>query len=167
VAELGGRMQARRGALVDALEGDGLVALEGDAAGEVRDAGRDPAGLISWHIGGLDSAADEAEIRVLVVEAGHRRSGVGSRLLEAAEEALRDAAVHTAWLVTTNDNLDALGFYQRRGWRLVELWPGAVDEERRRLKPTISRAATNGIPIRDELILAKELQEELSRRARQ
>jgi hypothetical protein len=38
-------------------------------------------------------------------------------------------------LATTNDNLEALRFYQRRGFVLSALRPGAVDDSRRRLKP--------------------------------
>jgi hypothetical protein len=56
------------------------------------------------------------------------------------------------WLVTTNDNLDALRFYQRRGLRLVAVHAGAVDEARR-LKPEIARVGEYGIPIRDEIEL--------------
>ena len=55
------------------------------------------------------------------------------------------------WLVTTNDNLDALRFYQRRGFSLCALRAGAVDDSRRRLKPSISLTGAYGIPLRDEL----------------
>jgi hypothetical protein len=61
------------------------------------------------------------------------------------------------WLVTTNDNLVALRFYQRRGFRLSALRPGAVDEARRRLKPAIPDAGAFGIPLRDELELELRL----------
>jgi ribosomal protein S18 acetylase RimI-like enzyme len=54
------------------------------------------------------------------------------------------------------DNLRALGFYQRRGFRLIALYPNAL-EASRRLKPQISMKAANGIPIRDELELELEL----------
>jgi hypothetical protein len=57
------------------------------------------------------------------------------------------------WLVTTNDNLDALRFYQRRGFRLAKLRRGAVDAARSRLKPTIPEVGSFGIPIRDEIVL--------------
>ncbi len=57
------------------------------------------------------------------------------------------------WLTTTNDNLDALRFYQRRGFRLVALRPGAVDVARRDLKPELPDIGTHGIPMRDELDL--------------
>jgi ribosomal protein S18 acetylase RimI-like enzyme len=142
-AEFAGRMQARRGELMDPLEREGLVAeLDGR-----------PLGLLTWVVGGSFSRADEAEIRVLVVAHEARNRGVGSALLGEAERALAQAGLDRAWMVTTNDNLDALGFYQRRGWRLAELHPGAVDEARRHLKPAIGRVGANGIPIHDEIVV--------------
>jgi pimeloyl-ACP methyl ester carboxylesterase len=57
------------------------------------------------------------------------------------------------WVVTTNDNTDALRFYQRVGFRLREARVGAVDEARRTLKPSIPRAGRHGIPLRDEIEL--------------
>ncbi|HZZ53070.1 MAG TPA: GNAT family N-acetyltransferase, partial [Trebonia sp.] len=55
-------------------------------------------------------------------------------------------------LTTTNDNVDALRFYQRRGFRLAALRPGAVDRSRLR-KPEIPRTGDFGIPLRDEIDL--------------
>ena len=57
------------------------------------------------------------------------------------------------WLITTNDNLDALRFYQRRGFRITAIHAGAVDDSRARLKPEIPEAGDHGIPLRDELEL--------------
>jgi ribosomal protein S18 acetylase RimI-like enzyme len=148
-AELAGRWQARRGELMDPLAeaAEGLVAeLDGR-----------PIGLVTWVVGGSFSRAGEAELRVLVVSVEARRHGVGGALLGAAGRALARAGVDRAWLVTTNDNLDALGFYQRHGWRLAQLHAGAVDEARRRLKRAIGRVGATGIPIRDEIVLAIEL----------
>jgi ribosomal protein S18 acetylase RimI-like enzyme len=146
--ELAGRHQARLGALVDALDGPGIVALGPRAR---------PVGLLTWLVGGPGSAADEAEIQVVVVEPAARGTGVGSALLDAAEAELERGGVRRAWLVTTNDNLAALDYYQRRGWRLERVLPGAVDEARRSLKPGIPRVAGNGISMRDELVLTREL----------
>jgi len=56
------------------------------------------------------------------------------------------------WLITTNDNLPALRFYQRLGWDLVALHRGAVDEARR-FKPEIPRVGLDGIALRHELEL--------------
>jgi ribosomal protein S18 acetylase RimI-like enzyme len=60
------------------------------------------------------------------------------------------------WLVTTNDNLDALRFYQRRGFVLVALRPDVMKDSRR-LKPEIPLIGAFGIPLRDELELEMNL----------
>ena len=62
------------------------------------------------------------------------------------------------WLLTTNDNLDALRLYQRHGFRLVQVHPGAVDLARQ-AKPSIPEVGAYGIPLRDELILERDLTE--------
>lgn len=133
-------MQARRGELIDALgEAGALAEVEGSTVG-----------LVAWR---LEAAGGEAEITILAVEEGARGRGIGRALLDTAVEALRAAGVRRAWLVTTNDNLTALRLYQRAGWRLAALRPGAVDEARRTLKPSIPALGDDGIPIRDELEL--------------
>jgi hypothetical protein len=71
--------------------------------------------------------------------------------------ALKDVAERKGctrlWVVTTNDNCDALRFYQRRGFQLAQLRPGAVNASRQTLKPAIPTVGLFGIPIRDELEL--------------
>ena len=54
--------------------------------------------------------------------------------------------------MTTNDNLAALRFYQRRGLRLVAVHRDAV-RVARALKPLIPRVGNYGIPVLDELEL--------------
>ena len=80
--------------------------------------------------------------------------GVETALIEALISRLRDAGVEVLRVTTTNDNLNALRFYQRRGFRMKELRPGAVDESRR-IKPSISMIGEYGIPIRDEIELER------------
>ena len=77
------------------------------------------------------------------------RPGSGTALVEALAGLLAPQGVRELWLTTTNDNLDALRFYQRRGFRLMELRAGAM-EEVRKLKPTIPRIGDYGISVRDE-----------------
>jgi len=82
--------------------------------------------------------------------------GAGTALLSAVEAAARDRGCRRVWLVTGNDNVDALRFYQRRGYRLVAVHPGAIDAARR-LKSTIPLVGQHGIPLHDEVELAKGL----------
>jgi hypothetical protein len=62
-------------------------------------------------------------------------------------------------LVTSNDNLDAMGWYQRRGLRLAAIRPGAIDELRATLKPGIPAVGKHGIPLRDEIELVLDLRD--------
>jgi ribosomal protein S18 acetylase RimI-like enzyme len=89
---------------------------------------------------------------LVTIEAFRRGEGVGSCLLDAVAAHARRRGCARLWLVTTNDNLGALRFYQRRGLRLVAVHPGAVDEARA-LKPAIPLVGEHGIEIHDELEL--------------
>jgi L-aminopeptidase/D-esterase-like protein len=82
--------------------------------------------------------------------------GAGTALLQAAERYARAHGCTSLRLVTTNDNLAALRFSQRRGLRIAAAYPGAV-EAARRIKPQIPLVGAGGIPIRDEIELVKEL----------
>ena len=81
---------------------------------------------------------------------GHRRSaaaqwgGAGTALVDAVRGVAARAGCRTLWVLTTNDNVDGLRFYQRRGFRLSALRPGAVDESRRTLKPQIPPVGFHG-----------------------
>jgi ribosomal protein S18 acetylase RimI-like enzyme len=136
----GGALQVRRGELIDVLALPGFVA-EHD--------GR-PVGLLTFQ-----RQARECELAIVIAE--DQRRGIGTALLEALRAEVTDC--ERIWLVTTNDNLEALRFYQRRGFVLTSLRPGAVDDARKRLKPQISHTGEFGIPIRDELELELRLVE--------
>jgi len=82
--------------------------------------------------------------------------GVGTALIAAVAEAARASGCLRLWLVTTNDNVDALRFYQKRGFRLAALYPDAIAESRK-LKPKIPPIGAHGIPIRDEIELVMRL----------
>ena len=103
------------------------------------------AGLVTFHIAG-----DACEI--VTLDSLHPDQGIGTALVEAVKVAAGAAGCRRLWLITTNDNLHALGFYQKRGFRLVAVHPGAVDAARR-LKPEIPLIGNDGIPIRDEIEL--------------
>jgi len=132
--EFGGCLQARRGELIDVLALPGFVA-EKD--------GR-PVGLVTYR-------REDGDCELAFIAAFERHRGIGTALLESLLEAV--AGCERIWLVTTNDNLDALRFYQRRGFRLAALRPGAVNDSRRRLQPQIGAVGQFGIPLRDELEL--------------
>ncbi|HRJ15429.1 MAG TPA: GNAT family N-acetyltransferase, partial [Saprospiraceae bacterium] len=73
-----------------------------------------------------------------------------SRLVELALEYAKNCQCSRVWLVTTNDNIRAIRFYQKRGFDLVALHRNAL-EAARLLKPEIPMTGQDGIPIRHEL----------------
>ena len=78
--------------------------------------------------------------------------GIGSALVEAIRGIAVSAGCKRLWLITTNDNLSALRFYQKKGFVLVAVYRNAL-EQSRRLKPEIPLVGMDGIPLRDELEL--------------
>jgi GNAT superfamily N-acetyltransferase len=83
--------------------------------------------------------------------------GIGSRLIQDVMADARRVGCERVFLITTNDNLEALGFYQKRGFTLVKVSRGAVNEARK-IKPGISPIGLHGIPLRDEIELEMVLE---------
>ena len=128
---------------MDVLEGDGLVAeLDGQ-----------PLGLVTW----LARAGEPAEVRAVAVAAEARGRGIGRALLEAAHGALTTAGARSSWLVTTNDNTPAIRLYESLGYAVAEIRPGAIDEIRRTIKPSIPLIGYGGVEMHDEIELRRSL----------
>lgn len=97
---------------------------------------------------------DAGACEITLIESFDPGRGIGIALLGAVRDAARAAGVDRIWLVTTNDNLHARAWYGRRGFRVTAVRKGAIDEARRRWKPSIPlRNADTGLPIRDEIEL--------------
>jgi 2-oxo-4-hydroxy-4-carboxy--5-ureidoimidazoline (OHCU) decarboxylase/GNAT superfamily N-acetyltransferase len=142
---------ARLGEKLDPLQLDGLVAeLDGT-----------PAGVAAVQ----ETPASGLEVVGLFAEP--RGAGAGSALLETVRQVAAASGHHRLWLVTTNDNLDAIHFYLRRGLRLARIHHDAVAADRA-LKPLIpERNPGNGLPIRDLLefeLAGDDLQQPLQTR---
>jgi ribosomal protein S18 acetylase RimI-like enzyme len=139
-AEWGGGTEVTgHGVLYDAAELPGLLAERDGAV----------VGLLTYHV-------SDGALEVVTINAPARRAGVGTVLLAAAVDVARELALDRVWLITTNDNLDALRFYQRRGMRIAAVAPGAVDAARA-LKPSIPAVGAYGIGLHDELTLELRL----------
>jgi GNAT superfamily N-acetyltransferase len=131
---------ARRGELVDALRHPAMLVWSGTEL----------VGVATYVVDG-----NACELLTLHVEM--RLSGVGTALVDAVRTRALDAGCGLLWVVTTNDNVDALRFYQRRGFRLARLRTGAVDRSRGTVKPEIPVLGDHGIPLRDEIELEMPL----------
>ena len=82
--------------------------------------------------------------------------GVGSALLRTLTQEAAQRGCSRLWCITTNDNLPAVRFYQKRGFRIVAVHPNAA-ERARALKPSLPLCGIGGIPIRDEIELELRL----------
>jgi ribosomal-protein-alanine N-acetyltransferase len=85
--------------------------------------------------------ANRASGHIITIDviASARRSGVGSLLLRAAEDRLRQARCKSVELETAVDNISALSFYKRHGYSVIKTFP---------------RYYSNGV---DALVLQKDL----------
>jgi ribosomal protein S18 acetylase RimI-like enzyme len=117
--------------------------------GFVAKSGNEVVSLLTYHI------EDEA-CEIVTLNAWREGIGVGAALIEAVRQAAGRKKCRRLWLVTTNDNLPALRFYQKRGFVIAAVHVNAIEKDRR-LKPEISLTGMDGIPIRDEIELEMRL----------
>ena len=124
---------ARLGEMLDPLALEGIVA-------EVD--GR-PAALLTVN-------ETDRGLEVLTLNSDTPGMGAGTRLLETAVRVAAASGAPRLWLVTTNDNVDAIRWYLRRGMQVAAVHAGAVDHDRESLKPGLPATnPTNGLPIHD------------------
>ena len=97
---------------------------------------------------------DECEIMVL--ESLRENAGIGTRLIEQVKAIAKENGMKKVAIMTTNDNLHALRFYQKRGFTLRALRPNML-ETSRKLKSGIPLLGLEGIPLRDEIELVLTL----------
>ena len=118
---------------------------------ELTDAPEDaqPIGLLTYNHEG-----DSCEIMTLNrLQPG---IGVGTALIEAIKSAAIESGLRRLWLITTNDNMDALRFFQKRNFHLLAVYSGALAEARK-MKPQIPLLGKDKIPLRDEIELQQIL----------
>ena len=94
------------------------------------------------------------ECEITTLDSLTEAAGVGTALVETVEAWAEEAGIQRLWLVTTNDNLAALKFWQKRGYHLVAVHRNAIAQSRR-IKPQIPITGIDGIVIRDEIELEK------------
>ena len=102
-------------------------------------------GLVTYNIEG-------ESCEIVTIDSIRPSSGVGTALIEAVRDIAIKSRCKRLWLITTNDNLNALRFYQKRGFVLVAVHRNALDVSRK-LKPEIPLIGDDGIPLRDEIEL--------------
>jgi len=82
--------------------------------------------------------------------------GLGTKLIEKVTEVAKNVNCNRVWLVTTNDNTRAIGFYQKRGFEMKAFYPNSVSYARE-LKPEIPKIGLNNIPLKHEIEFEKQI----------
>jgi GNAT superfamily N-acetyltransferase len=108
-------------------------------------------------VGLLTYALEDENCEIVTINSTKPGIGIGTLLIQAVTQAAREAGCKRLWLITTNDNLDALRFYQKRGFRLVTVYRNGVDAARQ-LKPRIPLIGNDQIPLHDEIELEMMLE---------
>lgn len=103
-------------------------------------------------VGEITYTFSEGDCEIVSLDSVREGKGLGTKLIHAVVEEARRQNCRRVFLITTNDNLKALGFYQKRGFELVAVYRGAVDKSRK-IKPGIPLIGINNIPLRDEIEL--------------
>jgi GNAT superfamily N-acetyltransferase len=114
--------------------------------------------LLKWNrVGLLTYALEDENCEIVTIASTKPGIGIGTLLIKAVTQAAREAGCKRLWLITANDNLHALRFYQKRGFRLVTVHRHAVDAARH-LKPRIPLIGNDQIPLHDEIELEMMLE---------
>ena len=124
-----------RGESVDLGSADGYYACENDQV----------VGVITYRLLGK-------EMEILSLDSFQENKGIGTALLNKAVRKAKEAGMEKIELITTNDNLPALRFYQKRGFDLARLYCNALDQARK-IKPEIPLTGMDGIPLKHEIEL--------------
>jgi len=100
-------------------------------------------GLITFNI-----LEDDCEI--VSLDSKVENQGIGTKLIDLVVSAAKQQNCKRVWLITSNDNIRAIRFYQKRGFDMKAIRRDAITEARK-MKPTIPMSGYDGIPIRHEI----------------
>lgn len=122
-----------RGQIFDMTVLEGLVMYESETI----------VGLITYRF-------ENRECEIMSLDSLKENCGIGTELVKGAVKIAREKKCTKIKLITTNDNLNAMRFYQKRGFDMIHLYYNAL-EASRKLKPLIPQKGDYDIPIKHEI----------------
>lgn len=122
-----------RGSIIDMTKVEGIIALEDS----------DIIGLLTYTICG--TVCEITSFDSLI-----ERKGIGTSLINKVIGIAKDRGCYKIIVVTTNDNIDAIRFYQKRGFDMAGFYHNSMDVSRK-IKPEIPLIGNNGIPLKHEI----------------
>lgn len=122
-----------RGKIVDMTTLDGFVAMENDNI----------IGLVTYEI-------NDGDCEIMSLDSLKEKVGIGTELVNKVIERAKEVRCRKIKLITTNDNINAIRFYQKRGFDMVYIYHNAL-EIARKIKPSIPMIGDFNIPIKHEI----------------
>ena len=89
-------------------------------------------------------------LEITSLDSLQENQGIGSKLVEAVIHEAKERKCQKIVLITTNDNINAIKFYQKRGFDMARLYHNALDISRK-IKPEIPLIGDHSIPLRHEI----------------
>ncbi|QWU46702.1 GNAT family N-acetyltransferase [Bacillus sp. NP247] len=89
---------------------------------------------------------------VVSLDSFEEGNGIGTKLVDCVLQMARENECEKVWLITTNDNMNALRFYQKRNFMMTNLYIDAV-KEARKIKKEIPFIGYDNIAISHEIQL--------------
>ena len=100
-------------------------------------------GIITYHI-------EKNGCEIVSLDSLYENAGIGSQLINEVVNVAKENGCKKVWLITTNDNIPAIKYYQKRGFDMTAIHRNAVNEARK-MKPQIPMTGFDGIPILHEI----------------
>lgn len=101
-------------------------------------------------IGLITYKTKDREVEIISLDSLRVKHGIGSALLQKTINHTKRQGTKRVWLITTNNNLNAIEFYRKRNFQIIKTHKNAIDLSRK-LKPQIPFIDGNGTPIKDEI----------------
>lgn len=128
-----------KGELVDMTLLDGFALYDNEAI----------IGLVTYRIQGKDC-------EIMSLDSLRENQGIGTVLVNKVIGMAEQKGCEKVRLITTNDNINALRFYQKRGFDMVRFYHNALDTSRQ-LKPSIPLTGDFNIPLKHEIEFEMDL----------
>lgn len=128
-----------RGELVDMTLLDGFALYDNEAI----------IGLVTYRI-------QDKECEIMSLDSLRENQGIGTALVNKVIVMAVQKGCEKIRLITTNDNINALRFYQKRGFDMVRFYHNALDTSRK-LKPSIPMTGDFNIPLKHEIEFEMDL----------
>lgn len=122
-----------RGKIIDTTNLPGFLFIEDEIV----------KGVVTYNI-------ENEECEIVTLNSFEENKGIGTALINGVLEIAKKRDCKRLWLITTNDDINAIRFYQIKGFELKAAHINTM-EISRKLKPGIPLIGMHNIPIKHEL----------------